>query len=133
MGIGLNDDPDVGDPFVGRRVAGYSIDELHQRAADDRRVGGADPVPAVTSGRLPPSRHADDTTPGRDTLQRFVKEHFSEASLRENPLEKLVSDYFQTLGGFGGYETTRRASVGTNTSGLEGHSLPRSQCTRIPI
>ena len=30
--------------------------------------------------------------PGRDASRRFVKEYFSEAYLRENPLEKVVSD-----------------------------------------
>jgi CubicO group peptidase (beta-lactamase class C family) len=35
-------------------------------------------------------------TPGKDSLRRFVKKYFSKAYLRENPLEKVVSDHFQT-------------------------------------
>jgi CubicO group peptidase (beta-lactamase class C family) len=37
-------------------------------------------------------------TPGKDSLRHFVKEHFSDSYLRENPLEKVVSDHFQTRG-----------------------------------
>ena len=37
-------------------------------------------------------------TPGKDSLRRFVREHFSDSYLRENPLERVVSDHFQTRG-----------------------------------
>jgi D-alanyl-D-alanine carboxypeptidase len=37
-------------------------------------------------------------TPGREALRQFVKDHFSEAYLREHPLEQVVSDHFQTRG-----------------------------------
>ena len=62
--------------------------------------GGVEQVawPDTPAGRWARAYVEAYNTPGRDGLRRFVKEYFSEAYLRENPLEKVVSDHFQTRG-----------------------------------
>lgn len=54
--------------------------------------------PDTPAGRWAKAYVEAYNTSGRDALPRFVKEYFSEAYLRENPLEKVVSDHFQTRG-----------------------------------
>ena len=69
------------------------------RAQPDANPGNKEAAwPDTRAGRWAKAYVEAYNTPGKDSLQRFVKEYFSEAYLRKNPVEKVVSDHFQTRG-----------------------------------
>lgn len=69
------------------------------RAQTDTEAGNKEMAwPNTQAGRWAKAYVQAYNTPGKDSLRRFVKEHFSDSYLRENLLETVVSDHFQTRG-----------------------------------
>jgi CubicO group peptidase (beta-lactamase class C family) len=69
------------------------------RAQTDTNCGNEEVAwPDTQAGRWAKAYVEAYNTPGKHSLRRFVKEYFSEVYLRKNPVEKVVSDHFQTRG-----------------------------------